>query len=71
MIADYDRVVLYILHNKLDDLFVLMLRTDDDFLAQKIRLFLHEYHYSLNEQRLTESYDHLIAYVEHATNKLL
>lgn len=68
---DYDRVVLYILHNKWEDLFMLMLRTNDDLLARKIRLFLHEYHYSANEHRLNEYYDNLIDYVDHATSHFL
>jgi len=70
-VEDYDQVVLYILHNKWDDLFMLMLRTNDDLLAKKIRLFLHEYHYSANEHLLNEYYDNLIDYVDHATSHFL
>lgn len=71
MANDYEQVAFYVLHSKWDELFFLMLRTEDDLLAKKIRLFLHEYHFSIDQGLIVEYYDNLIAYTEHATKILV
>jgi len=71
MTNDYEQVAFYVLHGKWDDLFFLMLRTEDDLLAKKIRLFLHEYHFSIDQGLIVEYYDNLIAYTEHAAKILV
>ena len=68
---DYEQVVYYVMKGKLNELFMLMLRSDDDLLAKKVKLFLHEYHFSIDQQRMIKYYDDLMDYVKHATNKIV
>ncbi|MYL61511.1 hypothetical protein GLW20_28800, partial [Virgibacillus halodenitrificans] len=43
-----------------------MVRTNDDMLSKKIQLFLHAYHYSLDEGKIIQSHDNLLYYLDHA-----
>ncbi|MBC5636574.1 MULTISPECIES: YhdB family protein [Ornithinibacillus] len=65
-IPDYDKALYYTLWGQWDDLLVLMVRTKDDLLSKKIQNFLHAYHYSLDEQKIIDSHDNLLYYIDHA-----
>ena len=66
MIPDYDKALYYTLWGQWDELLVLMVRTKDDFLSKKIESFLNAYHYSLDEEKIISSHDHLLHYLDHA-----
>lgn len=65
-IPDYDKALYYTLWGQWDDLLVLMVRTKDDMLSKKIQNFLHAYHYSLDEQKIIDSHENLLYYIDHA-----
>ncbi|PAV29822.1 hypothetical protein CIL05_10695 [Virgibacillus profundi] len=65
-IPDYDKALYYTLWGQWDDLLVLMVRTNDDMLSKKIQLFLHAYHYSLDESKIMTNHDNLLYYIDHA-----
>ncbi|AIF42669.1 MULTISPECIES: YhdB family protein [Virgibacillus] len=65
-IPDYDKALYYTLWGQWDELLVLMVRTNDDMLSKKIQLFLHAYHYSLDEGKIIQSHDNLLYYLDHA-----
>lgn len=64
--ADYDKALYYTLWGQWDDLLVLMVRTEDDFLSKKIEDFLHAFHYSSSEESIVRTHQNLIHYLEHA-----
>ncbi|MED4474361.1 MULTISPECIES: YhdB family protein [Bacillaceae] len=66
MVPDYDKALYYTLWGQWDDLLVLMVRTKDDMLSKKIQHFLHSYRYSLDQQKIMESHDNLLYYIDHA-----
>ncbi|MCG5102041.1 YhdB family protein [Oceanobacillus alkalisoli] len=66
MIPDYDKALYYTLWGQWDELLVLMVRTDDDFLSKKIEQFLNAFHYSLDEEKIMRSHDQLLYYLDHA-----
>ncbi|MCF3942006.1 YhdB family protein [Oceanobacillus alkalisoli] len=66
MIPDYDKALYYTLWGQWDELLVLMVRTDDDFLSKKIEQFLNAFHYSLDEKKIMRSHDQLLYYLDHA-----
>ncbi|GGN65431.1 MULTISPECIES: YhdB family protein [Oceanobacillus] len=66
MIPDYDKALYYTLWGQWDELLVLMVRTNDDFLSKKIEHFLNAYHYSLDEDKIMHSHDQLLYYLDHA-----
>lgn len=66
MVPDYDKALYYTLWGQWDDLLVLMVRTDDDILSKRIQQFLHAYNYSLDRQKIIESHDSLLYYIDHA-----
>lgn len=65
-IPDYDKALYYTLWGQWDELLLLMVRTEDDFLSKKIHLFLNDYHYATDKIKIIESHDNLLYYVEHA-----
>ncbi|MBY7143006.1 hypothetical protein KFZ56_08040 [Virgibacillus sp. NKC19-3] len=65
-IPDYDKALYYTLWGQWDDLLVVMVRTDDDMLSKKIQLFLNAYHYSLDQEKIMNSHDNLLYYIDHA-----
>ena len=67
---DYDKALYYTLWGHWDDLLVLMIRTKDDLLAKRIEQFLYQYHFPKNEQKLMQSHDDLLQYIDHASDKL-
>lgn len=66
LIPDYDKALYYTLWGQWDDLLLLMVRTEDDLLSKKIHYFLNDYHYSLDKEKVIESHDELLYYIEHA-----
>ncbi|GGA73083.1 YhdB family protein [Ornithinibacillus halotolerans] len=65
-IPDYDKALYYTLWGQWDDLLVLMVRTKDDMLSKRIQNFLHAYHYSLDNQKIIDSHENLLYYIDHA-----
>lgn len=68
---DYERVLYYTMWGHWDDLFTLMIRTNDDFLSKRIEHFLNAYHYSPDEREIISAHDYLMKYIDHAlTNEV-
>lgn len=65
-IPDYDKALYYTLWGQWDELLLLMVRTEDDILSKKIHHFLNDYHYSPDKEKVIESHDNLLYYIEHA-----
>ncbi|QHE51236.1 YhdB family protein [Pontibacillus sp. HMF3514] len=65
-IADYDKALYFTLWGQWDDLLILMVRTQDDFLSKKIETFLHAYHYSSDDQQVMTMHHNLMHYIDHA-----
>ncbi len=65
-IADYDKALYFTLWGQWDDLLILMVRTQDDFLSKKIETFLHAYHYSPEDQQVMMMHQDLMHYIDHA-----
>jgi len=63
---EYEYALNYILWGRWDDLFTIMIRTDDDLLKKKIHQFLHAYYYSPTKDIILETHDELYEYLEHA-----
>lgn len=64
--ADYESALNYLLWGQWDDLFTLMIRTDDDILRKKIHVFLHKFHFSTKHTQIMETHDSLLFYIDHA-----
>ena len=69
-IPDYDKALYYTLWGQWDELLLLMVRTEDDLLSKKIHYFLNDYHYSLDKEKVIESHDELLYYIEHAMKNI-
>lgn len=67
---DYERAIYYVMWGDFDPLMVLMCRTKDDFLAQRIHLFLHQYYYSPSKKDVLERHDELLNYIDHAMQEV-
>jgi len=67
--TDYERALYYVLWGKWDDLFTLMLRSEDDLLKKKIEQFLNAYYYALSQEEVVRKHDQLIAYLDFATGE--
>ncbi|HLS24023.1 MAG TPA: YhdB family protein [Pseudogracilibacillus sp.] len=67
--TDYERALYYVLWGKWDDLFTLMLRSEDDLLKKKIERFLNAYYYALSQEEVVRKHDQLIAYLDFATGE--
>lgn len=63
---DYDKALYYALWGQWDELLLLMVRTQDDLLSKKIHYFLNDYHYSTDKEKIIESHDNLLYYLDHA-----
>lgn len=66
MIRDYEYALNYLLWGQWDDLFTLMIRTNDDILCKKIHCFLKNYHFSTDKQEIIAEHDNLLFYIDHA-----
>jgi len=69
-IPDYDKALYYTLWGQWDELLLLMVRTEDDLLSKKIHHFLNDYHYSRDTEKVSESHDNLLYYIEHAMKNI-
>lgn len=63
---DYEYALHYVLWGKWDELFTLMLRTEDDLLRKKIQHFLYAYYYSAKQAEMIQMHDALLHYVDYA-----
>jgi len=63
---DYDKALYYTIWQQWDDLLVLMVRTDDDFLAKKINNFLQAFHMDRNTKKIIAQHENLLHYIDHA-----
>lgn len=66
MSKDYEYALNYLLWGQWDDLFTLMIRTNDDILCKKIHTFLQNYHFSKDKQQIITEHDNLLFYIDHA-----
>ncbi|WP_375346398.1 YhdB family protein [Priestia megaterium] len=66
-VIDYDRALYYTHRSQWDNLLILMVRTDDDFLSKKIEHFLHAYNFERNYRIIQEELYSLLRYIDHAT----
>ncbi len=64
--ADYDRALYYTHRSQWDNLLILMVRTNDDFLSKKIEQFLHAYHFEKNHSVIEKKLYNLLQYIDHA-----
>lgn len=63
---EYEYALNYVVWGRWDDLFTIMLRTNDDMLKKKIHQFLHAYYYSHEQKLMVTTHDELLEYLEHA-----
>ncbi|TDQ35421.1 YhdB family protein [Aureibacillus halotolerans] len=63
---DYDKALYYMNRLQLDDLLVLMIRTNDDFLSKKIERYLHALYYETDYQLVERQQDSLYHYLDNA-----
>jgi hypothetical protein len=63
-IIDYDRALYYTHRSQWDNLLILMVRTDDDFLSKKIEHFLHAYNFERNYRIIQEELYSLLRYID-------
>ncbi len=68
MYTDYDRTLLYLYRNSWDDLLILMVRSKDDLLSQKIKKFLKGIHYPEQQEQTANQYVELFRYAEHCAS---
>lgn len=66
---DYEHTLHYLMWKKWDELFMMMIRTKDDFLEKKIHCFLHAYYYTRERQDILTNHKKLLAYINHALQK--
>jgi hypothetical protein len=64
---DYDRALYYTHRSQWDNLLILMVRTEDQFLSKKIEHFLHAYHYEKDYNKLEQQLNSLLRYIDHAS----
>ncbi|SDC63302.1 YhdB-like protein [Pelagirhabdus alkalitolerans] len=62
----YDQALHDVLHQKWDDLFVLMVRTEDDILSKKIKDFFHAFTFERNKKNVINKHEALLDYLYHA-----
>ncbi len=67
--SDYERSIFYIQHAEWDNLLILMVRTQDQFLAKKIERFLHAFHYIKETESIESHLIELIRYLNYTATK--
>ncbi|MBA2174630.1 hypothetical protein H0266_06865 [Halobacillus locisalis] len=67
---DYDKALHYMIWGQWDELLVLMVRTNDQFLSKKIESFLHACYYPASEAEMLESHESLLHYIDHAQERI-
>jgi len=70
MVPDYDKALYCTLWGHWDDLVMVMAKTEDDLLSKKIKDFLTQYHFSLDEQHIIQAHHQLLYYIDHAMQML-
>lgn len=65
---DYDAALFYIHRSEWDQLLILMVRTNDQFLTKKIEHFLHAYHFEPDHEIIETKLYSLLRYLEHAAD---
>ncbi|MBD3107115.1 YhdB family protein [Bacillus sp. AGMB 02131] len=68
---DYDRALYYSHRSEWDNLLILMVRTEDQFLSKKIEHFLHAYHFEHDYTVIQRNLYTLLRYIEHATSMMV
>ncbi|ASS89334.1 YhdB family protein [Aeribacillus pallidus] len=63
---DYDKALYYTHRSQWDNLIILMVRTNDDFLSKKIEHFLHAYNFEHDYQFIEHKLYALLRYIDHA-----
>ena len=63
---DYEHTLHYVICKKWDELFMIMVRTKDDFLERKIHHFLYAYHYTSDRRNILATHHNLLDYINHA-----
>ena len=63
---DYDRALFYTHRSEWDNLLILMVRTNDQFLSKKIEHFLHAYTFENDYSVIEKHLYSLLRYVDHA-----
>src|SRR5699024_3341555 len=66
---DYEHTLHYLMWKKWDELFMIMIRTKDDFLELKIHYFLHAYYYTTEKHDILDKHKKLLAYINHALHQ--
>ncbi|MTH53427.1 hypothetical protein GKZ89_08355 [Bacillus mangrovi] len=66
-IADYDKALYYTHRSQWDNLLILMVRTQDDFLSKKIEHFLHAYNFDHDYTMIEQNLYTLLRYIDHAS----
>jgi len=66
MMHEYEAALNDVMWGKWDDLFIVMVRTQDDFLSKKIHLFLQAYYYSNDQEDIAGTHEKLLHYLDHA-----
>ncbi len=63
---DYDRALYYAHRSEWDNLLILMVRTQDQFLSKKIEQFLHAYNFERDYTVIETKLYNLLRYIDHA-----
>lgn len=63
---EYEYALNYVLWNRFDDLFTIMLRTNDNLLEKKIEQLLYAYYYPHLDYNSDTAKDALVQYLDHA-----
>lgn len=66
-IVDYDKALYYTHRSQWDNLLILMVRTNDDFLSKKIEHFLHAYNFEKDYSVIEKHLYSLLRYIDHAS----
>ncbi|RID86055.1 hypothetical protein D1953_09740 [Peribacillus asahii] len=69
--SSYDTALFYIHRSDWDQLLILMVRTEDQFLSKKIEHFLHAYHFEHDYQIIEAKLYALLRYLDHASEKTM
>jgi hypothetical protein len=66
--VDYDRALYYTHRSEWDNLLILMVRTQDQFLSKKIEHFLHAYNFEKDYSVIEKKLYSLLRYIDHAND---
>ena len=66
--VDYDRALYYTHRSEWDNLLILMVRTNDQFLSKKIEHFLHAYNFEKDYTVIEQHLYSLLSYIDYANH---